>query len=104
MDSTKYETVCRFVPPTNQTELKSFSETCNVYCRFVPELSRLAASLHVRTGNYRPSEVKLIVAEFGEFQKLRERLISLLILALRQHEQCYTLDTDACEYRKRCAL
>ena len=92
------------LPPTNQTELRSFLGMCNVYRRFVPNFARIAAPLSVRTGKNQPSEFQLDEAGLEAFNTLREHLLNPPVLALPRYGEDYVLDTDACKYQVGCCL
>ena len=47
-------TIERALPPTNQTELRSFLGICNVYRRFVPNFARIATPLNKKTSKDHP--------------------------------------------------
>ena len=91
--------------PTNQTELRSFLEMCDVYRRFVQGFGKIAAPLIKKTGNNQPYEFAVLTdTEYAAFGELKRRLLSPLILALPCYGRKYTLNTDACGHQVGCAL
>ena len=93
------------LPPTNQTELRSFIGMCNVYRRFIKNFARIAAPLNRKLEKNQPFTFGTITGtDYEAFQELKTKLISPPILALPRHGYKYTLDTDACVYQVGCTL
>lgn len=90
---------------TTQTELHSFINLCNIFCRFVPSFARTTSLLIVRL---RKSPAK----EFGHLKKeeltgswtLKERLISPMVFALLRKGGRYTLNIGTCERQLWCVF
>lgn len=72
---------------------------CNVYRRIVLHFARAAAPLNVQRRKDQSFELTFNAIELNELQEIEERLRCAPVLALSQHEQRYTLDTIACDYR-----
>ena len=83
--------------PTNQMELRSFLEMCNVYRRFVQGFAKIAGPLNKKTGKNQHYELEVLTdTEHAAFEELKRRLVSPPILALPRYRLKYSLDTDAC--------
>lgn len=85
MDNVNGDAVRKFLPPTNQTKLRSVVELCNVYGRLFTSFARVAAPLNVGTKKNQTFEFELNVAEFDAFQEVEEQLMSPPILELPRH-------------------
>ena len=88
-----------------QTELRAFLGLCNVYRRFVPRYSHVAAPLNTLLKKGNP----VTLAPFGEakidaFQTLITAITSPPVLALPNADLPYSIDTDARDYQVGCAL
>jgi hypothetical protein len=90
-------TAMRTAPlPRTQTELRSFLGLCNVYRRFVPHLSTLAAPLNALLCKGMPPQLGPIPQDsVVAFNTLRDRLMSPPVLALTRAKGQMWLDTDA---------
>ena len=91
--------------PRTQTELRSFLGLCNVYRRFVPRFSAIAAPLNALLAKGTPPQLgPLPSAAITAFNLLRERLLSPPVLALPRAEGALWLDTDASDGQLGCCL
>ena len=92
-------------PPTNQTQLRSFLGLCNVYRRFVPGFSKIAAPLNalLRKGES-PNLGMLNEGQLQAFNSLREKLLQLPVLAFPKRDGKFILDTDASGDQIGCCL
>jgi hypothetical protein len=73
--------------PRTQSELRSFLGLCNVYRRFFPRFSAIAAPLNVfLCKGISPQLDPLPPAAFVAFTELRDRLLSPPVLALPRAE------------------
>ena len=102
----KNTTALRTAPlPRTQTELRSFLGLCNVYRRFVPRFSALAAPLNALLCKGMPPQLGPI-SEGGiaAFNALRDRLLSPPVFALPRAEGKIWLDTDASDGQLGCCL
>ena len=91
--------------PTTQTELRSFLGLCNVYRRFVPHFSSLAAPLNAYLTKGKPPLLgKLSDAAISAFETLRKKLLSPPVLALPRSKGQLWLDTDASQGQLGCCL
>ena len=93
------------LPPTTQTELRSFLGLCNVYRRFVPGFAKIAEPLnHLLKKGEGPKLGPLTKEQLLAFEALREKLLQPPILALPRREGRYVLDTDASDGQIGCCL
>ena len=91
--------------PTNQTVVRSFLGMCNVYRRFVPNFSRIAAPLNKKLRKGEPTNFEVLNdEEYDAFSTLKKKLMSPPILALPRPGYPYTVDTDACNTQVGCCL
>jgi hypothetical protein len=82
--------------PRTQTELRSFLGLCNVYRRFVPKCTAIAARLNASLGKGTPPQLGPLQPEaIAAFNQLREKLLHPPVLALPRTEGALWLDTDA---------
>jgi hypothetical protein len=89
--------------PRNQTELRSFLGLCNVYLRFVPRFSTLAAPMNALLCKCMPPLLGLLSSEaIGVFNTLRDRLLSPPVLALPRTDGRIWLDTDVSDGQLGC--
>lgn len=78
---------------------------CNVYCRFEPNLARVAALLNVHTSKNALKELpEPTEEELKAFQLLKEALTSPPILHLPDPNRPYSVDNDACDKQIGCAI
>lgn len=84
--------------PQMVTKLYSLLGLCNVFRRFVPDFSRIAASLTKRLMKNQPTNLgELVTEESDALATLKEKLISPLILAFLRLEGQFTINTNVCE-------
>jgi RNase H-like domain found in reverse transcriptase len=102
----KNTTALRTAPlPRTQTELRSFLGLCNVYRRFVPHFSALAAPLNALLCKGMPPQLGPIAKDgVVAFNTLRDRLLSPPVLALPRSKGQMWLDTDAPDGQLGCCL
>ena len=102
----KNTTALRTAPlPRTQTELRSFLGLCNVYRRFVPHFSTLAAPLNALLCKGMPPQLGPIPQDgVTAFNTLRDRLLSPPVLALPRAKGQIWLDTDASDGQLGCCL
>jgi hypothetical protein len=82
--------------PRTQTEMRSFLGLCNVYRRFVPKFTAIAAPLNSYLTKGKPALLgKLSSEALVAFDTLRQRLLNTPILALSRRAGYFWLDTDA---------
>jgi transposase InsO family protein len=92
-------------PPRTQTELRSFLGLCNVYRRFVPKFSTIAAPLNSCLTKGKPAILGMLSTEaLAAFETLREKLLNPPILALPRRSGHLWLDTDASNSQLGCCL
>jgi Reverse transcriptase (RNA-dependent DNA polymerase) len=73
--------------PRTQTELRSFLVLCNVYRRFVPKFSAIAAPLNSFLGKGTPPQLgPLPPKAIAAFNQLRDKLLQPPVLALPRTE------------------
>jgi hypothetical protein len=90
---------------TTQSELRSFLGLCNVYRRFVPGFSNIAAHLNaLLCKGESPQLGELSLEQKDAFEKRRQNLLDPPILALPRAEGLFTLDTDASQNQIGCCL
>jgi len=83
--------------PTTRTHLRSFVGMCNVFRRFVPNFSRMAAPLTDLMGSTAPVLVPPATPlQQQAFDRLKEALTTPPVLALPRCGRKYVLDVDAC--------
>lgn len=91
--------------PRTQTELRSFLGLCNVYRRFVPRFSAIAAPLNALLCKGMPPNLGCLTPEaIAAFETLRDRLLSPPVLALPRAVGQMWLDTDASDGQLGCCL
>jgi hypothetical protein len=102
----KNTTALRTAPlPRTQTELRSFLGLFNVYRRFVPHFSTLAAPLKTLLCKCMPPQLGPIPQDgVVAFNTLRDRLLSPPVLALPRAKGQMWLDTDASDGQLGCFL
>ena len=93
-------------PPKTQTELRSFLGLCNVYRRFVPNYSHVAAPLNAFLKKGQPARLPQDLGEeaTNAFDELVKRIIAPPVLALPREGLPYEFDTDASDYQVGAAL
>jgi RNase H-like domain found in reverse transcriptase len=88
-----------------QTELRSFLGLCDVYRRFVPWFSAIAAPLNaLLCKGMSPQLGSLPPAAVAAFTELRDRLLTPQVLALPRTAGRLWLDTDASDRQLGCYL
>lgn len=85
-------------PPLKQMELRSFFESCIIYCTFFKGFAKLVASLNQMTRKKKPFEFKLLSDEELEaLEELKKHLVWPPILVLRCYGRNYTFYMDTRE-------
>lgn len=102
-DNVSCMAVRKSLPPTIGTKIRFFGSVQRLQ-PLCTSFAPVPASLNVQTEKNQPLQSEQNVIKIYAFQKLKEWLMSLLILALSQHGQWYTMDTDACDYQIECPL
>jgi RNase H-like domain found in reverse transcriptase len=88
-----------------QTELRSFLGLCNVYRRFEPHFSAIAAPPNALLCKEMPPDLDRLSPEaIAAFQALCDRLLSPPVLALPRAVGQLWLDTDASDVQLVCCL
>jgi hypothetical protein len=91
--------------PRTQTELRSFLGLCNVYRRFVPRFSAIAAPINALLCKGTPPQLgPLPPTAVAAFAQLRNRLLTPPDLALPRAEGHLCLDTDTSDGQLGCCL
>lgn len=72
--------------PTKKTELQSFLGLCDVYRRFTPLFTEIAAPLNKILQKNTPESFELDNAQLQVFQKFIDRVCSLPVLSLPQQD------------------
>ncbi|CAN8062284.1 unnamed protein product [Agarophyton chilense] len=92
-------------PPSTQKQLRSFLGLCNVYRRFVPQYSHIAAPLNSKLRKGQPVQLdQFRQAEVEAFDTPKTKIITAPVLALPIPNLPYSVDTDSSEYQVGCAL
>jgi len=94
-DSSKVKAVRDWPVPEDLHEVRSFLGLTSYYGRFVLTFAEIAAPLHALTMNNRKFEWTTQCDH--AFNKLKNALISSLILAMPNDTDPFLLDTDACD-------
>ncbi len=82
--------------PTTRTQMRSFLGMCNVYRRFVPNFTGVAAPLTRYTSKNGATDLPPPSdEELKSFELLKEALTSPPVLRLPDPEKPYSVDTDA---------
>ena len=102
VDPEKVEAVMNYERPKSVFEILIFLGLAGYYRRFIEDFSRLAEPMTKLTRN----EVKFEWNDLceREFQELKRRLTSALILIVSERGQRYTMYCDASKDRLRCVL
>lgn len=96
---------CNLNPPANITELRSFLASCNVFRRFVPKFTHIAAELNRKLRKDQMLRfAKLSNDKLLALQTLQRRLITVPVLYFPRSTGTYTRDSDACEFQVGCVL
>lgn len=91
--------------PTTQTEIRSFLGLCNIFRRFVPYLSKVAAPLNKKLcKDQLKSFPSLAVEEKQAVECLKDLLSNPPTHALPRATAHYTVDTNACDIQIGCVL
>ncbi|MGH0053304.1 MAG: reverse transcriptase/ribonuclease H family protein, partial [Sphaerochaetaceae bacterium] len=91
--------------PRDQTELKSFLGLCNVYRRFVPRYSHVAAPLNKLLRKDQAFKLGPLTPDQKQaFDSLVKAVTEPPVLALPKLGLPYSVDTDASDYQVGCAL
>ena len=93
-------------PPKNQTELRSFSGLSNVYRRFVPNYSHVAAPLSAFLKKGKPARLPQDLGKeaTNAFDELVKRIITPPVLDLPREGLPYEVGTDAYYHQVGAAL
>lgn len=103
--STATSAVRQLKEPNNQTKLWSFFGLCNVFHRFVPNLSHVAAPHNKKPRKYEPTQLQtLSVPEKNTVVKPKFLLKNLSVLALPRADGHLFIDTDTCDTQLECVL
>lgn len=85
--------------------MRSFLGLCNVFRRFVPNFSRIAAPLNKNVAKGQPATFDgLDETEQAAYETLKKALIRPPVLALPQLDGHYIIYTDACDEQVGCVL
>jgi len=91
--------------PTTRTQVRSFVGMCNVFRRFVPNFSRMAAPLTDIMGSTAPVLVPSATPlQQQAFDRLKEAITTPPVLALPRRGRKDVLDVDACGTQVGAAL
>jgi len=91
--------------PKNQTQLKSYLGSCNVYRRFVKHFAKVAAPLTDLLKKGLPFQLEPPDQEQLEsFNRLRDALLNPPVLRLPKPDVPYVLDVDASKAQLGCTL
>lgn len=91
--------------PTYQTQLRSFFGLCNVYRRYIKDLTHVAHPLNKLLRKGEPVKLKLFgYAEIDAFHKLKEAILSPPFLVMPKPGLSYSVDTDASVKKRGAAL
>ena len=105
VDATHTIALRRAKHPTTKTQLRAFLGLCNVYRRFVPKYSHIAAPLNTLLCKGQPVNLRPFgEAEAQAFETLVAAVTSPPVLALPKPDLPYSVDTDASDYQVGCAL
>jgi len=89
----KLTSLAQAIPPSSQTELKSFLGMCNVYRRFMRDFVHSAKPLTHLTSNKPPHVLPpLDSAQLSAFEYLKERPLPTPILVLPRRESLFMLE------------
>ena len=93
-------------PPKNQTELRSFSGLSNVYRRFVPNYSHVAAPLSAFLKKAKPARLPQDLGEEARnaFDEHVKRIITPPVPALPREGLPYVVEIDTNDYQVGAAL
>ncbi|CAN8076676.1 unnamed protein product, partial [Agarophyton chilense] len=92
-------------PPSTQKQLRSCLGLCNVYRRFVPRYSHIAAPLNAKLHKGQPVQLEQFgQAEVEAFETLKTKIITAPVLALPIPNLPYSVHTNSSEYQVGCAL
>jgi hypothetical protein len=98
VDPYKIQVICDWPAPTTLTELQSFLGFANFYQRFVLGFSHIAwALIQVTKGGGREN-FTWGKEQQREFDDLKHRLCSALVLSLPNMQQPFDIETNASDY------
>lgn len=84
--------------PTNVTEVRSFMDFCIALCRFVPDLTRISATINQNLHKGQPNKLYSVVEELcTTIATPQEKLLKPPVLGLPKRRGRYTIDRDACD-------
>ena len=99
------QAIKKAVFPKTQTQLQSFLGTCNVYRRFTVDFAKTAKPLNDLNSVKIPKRLSPPTSEQqAAFDKLREQLCRLPILAIPRKEGKYIIDVDASYDQLGCCI
>lgn len=85
--------------------MRSFFGLCNVFRRFVPNFSRIAALLNKKFRMKEPGQFQTRTApEKNTVEQLKFQLASPIVLGLLQADGHLTIDTGTCDTQPECVL
>ena len=100
-DPTKIKEVINWPEPHNKREVQQFLGFCNFYQRFIPGFAKVTKPLTELTGK---KEWKWKDKEKNTFNKLKNKMINLPILAIPDNKRKIQLETDMLGYAIRRVL
>ncbi|CAN8070297.1 unnamed protein product [Agarophyton chilense] len=99
------KSLCEAKEPRTQTELRSFLGLVNVYRRFIPSLSDIAAPLNALLRKGQPLKLAPFTTDQSDsFRSLIKAVKTAPILSLPKPGLPYSIDTDASDHQVGCAL
>ena len=91
--------------PRTISELRSFLGLCNVYRRFIPNFSHIAAPLNALLKKGMPTNLEPFGdSESAAFDSLINAVLSPPVLSLPKRDLSFSVDTDASDYQLGAAL
>lgn len=89
----------------NQIKINSFLGLCNVFQRFMPNLSPLATPLYKKLCKDQTMSFRSLTDEERKaVKRLKDLLKSLMVLALHRLTLHYTIDSKSCDTQNVCVL
>jgi RNase H-like domain found in reverse transcriptase len=96
MDNVKVEKVCKWLPPSNVTEVRKFLGFTGYYCYFIKDYSKIARPLLSLTHNTTPWQWNN--EQQQAFKRLRDLMCQQLVLKQPDFTRPFTVFTDASAY------